>query len=315
MLDASLMILGGFLLLGIGGEALVAGAVSLAKQLNVPPLLIGFTLVAFGTSAPELMVSMRAVLDGQPDIAIGNVVGSNIANILLVLGAAALARPILADSHSMWRDAVVMLSVTIGFVLVALWGQIDTYMASAMLALLVLYIIYAYRHEKNKNEISDAEQEVADTQLKGGVWVALPVLLLGMGGVIWGADVLVTGAVLLAQGFGVSQAVIGLSLVAFGTSLPELAISMLAVWRGHASVAIGNILGSNVSNILLILGVTGLIEPLTITPQIVYFDIWVMLIASFSVLYFLADGAHMSRRQGGLCLGVYTVYIAFLYMA
>lgn len=315
MLDASLMILGGFLLLGIGGEALVAGAVSLAKQLNVPPLLIGFTLVALGTSAPELMVSVRAVLDGQPDIAIGNVVGSNIANILLVLGAAALARPILADSHSMWRDAMVMLSVTTGFVFVALWGQINTYMASAMLVLLVLYIIYAYRHEKNKNEISDAEQEVADTQLKGGAGVALPVLLLGIGGVVWGADVLVTGAVLLAQDFGISQAVIGLSLVAFGTSLPELAISMLAVWRGHASVAIGNILGSNVSNILLILGVTGLIEPLAIAPEIVRFDIWVMLIASFSVLYFLADGAHMSRRQGGLCLGAYAVYIAFLYMA
>lgn len=334
MIEASLLVLGGFILLGIGGEALVRGAVDLAKQLKVPPLIIGLTLVAFGTSAPELMVSIQAALDGQPDIAIGNVVGSNIANILLVLGATALIRPILADmsaqgvqsaqsqAQSMWRDTMVMLSVTIGFVLIAQFGRINAALALAMLAILTLYVIYVYRFEKNKSRHESAEnttqnttQNEADSDANSGSVKALLLLIIGIVAVVWGADILVAGAITIAQGFGVPEAVIGLSLIAIGTSLPELAISVLAAIRGHTSVAIGNILGSNISNILLILGITGLIEPLSIAPQIANFDVWIMLGASLIVVYFMAGGARVTRAQGGICLAAYVLYIAFLYAA
>lgn len=320
MFEACLMVLGGFVLLGAGGAALVNGSVSLAKKLKVPPLIIGLTLVAFGTSAPELMVSVNAALDGQPDIAIGNVVGSNIANILLVLGATALVRPILVDVKSIWRDVIVMFGVTVGFVFIAIWGRIDFNLGALMLFMIVVYVVYVYRHEKNKTEVSDAEQEVESIKLKGGefkggILASLSILIIGIAVVVWGADILVNGAVRLAQGFGVPEAVIGLSVVAIGTSLPELVISVLAAIRGHAGVAIGNVVGSNISNILLILGVTGMIEPLTIASQIAQFDVWIMLLASFGMVYLLTGDVRITRRQGGICVAAYTLYIAFLYIA
>lgn len=229
MFEAILLVLGGFILLGGGGEGLVSGAVSLANRLKVPPLIIGLTIIAFGTSAPELTVSIQAAFQGQPDIAIGNIIGSNISNMLLVLGVSALIQPIIVQGKELNRDGVFMLLVTLGFCFVAFYGDITRPIAVGMVGVIVLYTIYLYRLGGDE----DITQEVSENPLAGAsVPVSLIILVLGTIAVVWGADLLVKGAVILAMEFGVSEAVIGLTVVAIGTSLPELAISVLAALRG-----------------------------------------------------------------------------------
>lgn len=312
MFESYLMVLGGIAILWIAGETLVASAVSLAKWLRVPPLIIGLTFVAFGTSVPELTVSIQASLAGQPAIAIGNVIGSNIANIWLVLGVTALIYPIQGGANKLWRDSVVMLAVSLGFIVIVLGGHISPLLAAIMLAVLLVYVFYIYQDTKTKQD--ESPQEIAETWLKGGIWVALPVLVISIVLVVWGAHLLIEGAVFIARALGVSEAVIGLSLIAIGTSLPELAISIPAALRGHIGVAIGNILGSNISNILLILGVTGLIAPLPVAAHFANFDIWVMLAAALTLFYGLWRNL-ISRWAGLVWTLCYVAYIAFLYGA
>ncbi|MEC7721346.1 MAG: calcium/sodium antiporter [Pseudomonadota bacterium] len=312
MLEAILLVLGGFVLLGGGGEGLVSGAVSLADRLKVPPLIIGLTVIAFGTSAPELTVSIQAAFQGQPDIAVGNIIGSNISNMLLVLGISALIQPIIVEGKELSRDGIFMLLVTLGFSFVAFYGDITRLVAVGMVGVIGLYTVYLYRLGSDE----DATQEVSENLLAGAsVFVCLVILALGTIAVVWGADLLVKGAVILATEFGVSEGVIGLTVVAIGTSLPELAISILAALRGHAALAVGNIVGSNIYNILLILGVTGLVHPIAIAPDFLLMDIWMLLGVSGLTVFLLSCQQGISRVFGGLFLVTYIIYISFLFGA
>ena len=312
MFEAILLVLGGFVLLGGGGEGLVSGAVSLADRLKVPPLIIGLTVIAFGTSAPELTVSIQAAFQGQPDIAVGNIIGSNISNMLLVLGISALFQPIIVKGKELNRDGIFMLLVTFGFCFVAIYGDITRLVAVGMVGVIGLYTVYLYRLGSDE----DATQEVSENLLAGAsVFVCLVILALGTIAVVWGADLLVKGAVILATEFGVSEGVIGLTVVAIGTSLPELAISILAALRGHAALAVGNIVGSNIYNILLILGVTGLVHPIAIAPDFLLIDIWMLLGVSGLTVFLLSCQQGISRVFGGLFLVTYIIYISFLFGA
>lgn len=312
MFEAILLVIGGFILLGGGGEGLVSGAVSLANRLKVPPLIIGLTIIAFGTSAPELMVSIQAAVQGQPDIAIGNIIGSNISNMLLVLGVSALIQPIIVQGKELHRDGVFMLLVTLGFCFVAFYGDITRPIAVGMVGVIVLYTIYLYQLGGDE----EITQEVSENPLAGAsIPVSLIILVLGTIAVVWGADLLVKGAVILAMEFGVSEAVIGLTVVAIGTSLPELAISVLAALRGHAALAVGNVVGSNIYNILLILGVTGLVHPIAIAPDFLKMDIWVLLGVSGVTVFLLSYQQSISRVFGGLFLAGYIIYISLLFGA
>jgi len=305
----------GFILLGVSGEALLRGAVTTADRLKVPPLLIGLTVIAFGTSIPELTVSLNAARSGSPDIAVGNVVGSNIANILLVLGAMAVFRSFTIDAGTLNRDGRVMLGVSVLMVLMALNGVITQWMGFGLLAILAGFTFLLYRRARQKADVDETAASVDENLLEGSLFLALLILTAGLAGVLWGSDLMVKGAVGVAQQVGISQAIIALSIVAIGTSLPELFISLFATFRGHASLAIGNIIGSNISNILLILGVVASTGPLNVSAEIANRDVWVMLGVAILGLVLMRSARRMSRMEGLFSLVLYALYLGYLYLA
>ena len=305
----------GFILLGVSGEALLRGAVTTADRLKVPPLLIGLTVIAFGTSIPELTVSLNAARSGNPDIAVGNVVGSNIANILLVLGAMAVFRSFTIDAGTLNRDGRVMLGVSVLMVLMALNGVITQWMGFNLLAILAGFTFLLYRRARQEADVDETAASVDENLLEGGLFLALLILTAGLAGVLWGSDLMVKGAVGVAQQVGISQAIIALSIVAIGTSLPELFISLFASLRGHASLAIGNIIGSNISNILLILGVVASTGPLNVSAEIANRDVWVMLGVAILGLVLMRSARRMSRMEGLFSLVLYALYLGYLYLA
>ena len=305
----------GFILLGVSGEALLRGAVTTADRLKIPPLLIGLTVIAFGTSIPELTVSLNAARSGNPDIAVGNVVGSNIANVLMVLGAMAVFRSFTIDAGTLNRDGRVMLGVSLLMVLMALNGVIAQWMGFALLAILGIFTLLLYRGARHESDVDETAASVDENLLEGSLLMALLVLTAGLVGVLWGSDLMVQGAVGVAQQAGISQAVIALSIVAIGTSLPELFISLFASLRGHASLAIGNIIGSNISNILLILGVVASMAPINVSPEIANRDVWVMLGVAILGLVLMRSARRMSRMEGLFSLVLYVLYISYLYLA
>ena len=305
----------GFILLGVSGEALLRGAVTTADRLKVPPLLIGLTVIAFGTSIPELTVSLNAARSGNPDIAVGNVVGSNIANILLVLGAMAVFRSFTIDAGMLNRDGRVMLGVSVLMVLMALNGVITQWMGFGLLAILAGFTFLLYRRARQEADVDETAASVDENLLEGSLFLALLILIAGLAGVLWGSDLMVKGAVGVAQQAGISQAVIALSIVAIGTSLPELFISLFASLRGHASLAIGNIIGSNISNILLILGVVASTGPLNVSAEIANRDVWVMLGVAILGLVLMRSARRMSRIEGLFSLVLYALYVGYLYFS
>ena len=305
----------GFILLGVSGEALLRGAVTTADRLKVPPLLIGLTVIAFGTSIPELTVSLNAARSGNPDIAVGNVVGSNIANILLVLGAMAVFRSFTIDAGTLNRDGRVMLGVSVLMVLMALNGVITQWMGFGLLAILAGFTFLLYRRARQEADVDETAASVDENLLEGSLFLALLILIAGLAGVLWGSDLMVKGAVGVAQQAGISQAVIALSIVAIGTSLPELFISLFASLRGHASLAIGNIIGSNISNILLILGVVASTGPLNVSAEIANRDVWVMLGVAILGLVLMRSARRMSRIEGLFSLLLYALYVGYLYFS
>ena len=305
----------GFILLGVSGEALLRGAVTTADRLKVPPLLIGLTVIAFGTSIPELTVSLNAARSGNPDIAVGNVVGSNIANILLVLGAMAVYRSFTIDAGTLNRDGRVMLGVSVLMVLMALNGVITQWMGFGLLAILAGFTFLLYRRARQEADVDETAASVDENLLEGSLFLALLILIAGLAGVLWGSDLMVKGAVGVAQQAGISQAVIALSIVAIGTSLPELFISLFASLRGHASLAIGNIIGSNISNILLILGVVASTGPLNVSAEIANRDVWVMLGVAILGLVLMRSARRMSRIEGLFSLVLYALYVGYLYFS
>ena len=305
----------GFILLGVSGEALLRGAVTTANRLKIPPLLIGLTVIAFGTSIPELTVSLNAARTGNPDIAVGNVVGSNIANILLVLGAMAVFRSFTIDAGTLNRDGRVMLGVSLLMVLMALNGVISQWMGFALLSILGVFTLLLYRGARHESDVNETAASVDENLLEGGLPMAVLFLTAGLAGVLWGSDLMVDGAVGLAQQAGISQAVIALSIVAIGTSLPELFISLFASLRGQTGLAIGNIIGSNISNILLILGVVASLGPLNVSPEIGNRDVWVMLGVAILGLVLMRSARRMSRMEGLFSLFLYALYVSYLYLA
>ncbi|PKQ29823.1 MAG: sodium:calcium antiporter, partial [Actinobacteria bacterium HGW-Actinobacteria-10] len=254
----------GFVLLFGGGEFLVRGAVMVSRRFGLSPLLIGMTVVAWCTSAPELVVSLGAALEGRSDLALGNVVGSNIFNVLGVLGAAAIITPILVDPKALKRDMAVMLTAVAALVLVATTGEIGRISGAALLIALLLYVVVSYRSEVRQPSLPSAtlhEHESAEVVASGSMVSGIAFLSAGLMALVVGSRFLIVGASDIARTFGVAEAVIGLSLVAVGTSLPELATSVIAALRGHPDVAVGNVVGSNTFNILGILGITALVRP------------------------------------------------------
>ncbi len=303
----------GFVLLLAGGEYLVRGSVAVARRLGLSPMLIGLTLVGFGTSTPELVASVNAAMKGAPALAIGNVVGSNIANILLVLGASALLLPIATHREAFRRDGPALLAVTALLVAAVVSGVIARWMGFAGLGLLVAYTVFTYWSDTRSLDAGALmhAQEADEVDMPDmPLWQALLVAFGGMAGVLFGADLLVDGAIEIALAFGVSEAVIGLTLVAIGTSLPELVTSVMAAIRRHADVAFGNIVGSSIFNVLGILAVTAVITPLAVPAGIARFDVWVAALAAVMLVVFAMTGWRIGRREGGILLAGYMFYLA-----
>ena len=309
MLIDLLLVAGGLVLLLVAGDFLVRGAVNLSLWLGIPAFLVGMTVVAFGTSAPELLVSVQAVLADAGGLALGNVVGSNIANILLVMGAPALLAPVVIGRESR-RDFGIMIGATLLFIALAFSGVIGLWQALVLLAAFAVFMGDSIlRGRKARVEVE--ELEGADPDLQGPK-IAI-YLALGLAGLPIGAQLLVTGAVDIAAALGVSDVVIGLTIVAIGTSLPELATTLMAALRREGGVALGNILGSNIFNLLLILGVAGLVGPMTVPAEMLRLDLWVMLGAAMLLAPFIWTGRPIGRIFGSVLLLAYGGYLWLLF--
>lgn len=312
-----LMTAGGFALLLGGGEFLVRGAVAISRRLGISPLLIGMTVVAFCTSAPELVVSVGSAISGQPDIAVGNVVGSNIANIALILGLAALVRPLVVDRKDVRPDTIAMLVGAVLLTVLATTSIIERWQGALMVVAMAAYVTVQYRREI-KGRTSAEDWRVEETEeFESHMSVPMAVLAFagGLAALLVGSQLLVEGATQIAKAFGVPDAVVGLTIVAIGTSLPELATSVIAARKGHPDVAVGNVVGSNTFNVLLILGTTALVKPVGIAESMARVDIPLMLAVSvFCAVLLLARG-RIGRPLGVVMLLGYLAYVGFLYTA
>ena len=303
-----LAVFGGFVLLLVGAELLVRGAVGVAQKLGISPMVIGMTVVAMGTSAPELVVSVDAALSGAPGLALGNVVGSNIANVLLILGASGMVRAIQTAPQPIFPDSTMLVGGSLVFVLLCLEGTIATTSGLVLLVLFFLFLGLSYRREKaDPGGMAEEVEEIKGVPKSG--WLMAVEIVIGMAGLAAGAEMLVWGGSSIARTFGVSEAVIGLTLVALGTSLPELAASVMAAVRSHTDVALGNVVGSNLFNVLGVAGATAAITPLPVADQIVRFDLWVMLAATFVVVPYLVWGWRLGRGMAAFLLVAYLAYI------
>lgn len=312
--------LAGLVILLVSGDLLVRGAVNLALRLGLPALIVSLTVVSFGTSAPELLISVQAVLDHAPGIAIGNVVGSNIANVLLVLGIPALLSPLHSSGCDVRRNYLYMLGATLLFAALAVLGPIGWPQALILLTGLALFLgmtFRAARHHRRAGAAQDAapeddtaEVEGADPAMPG--WRVALYLVLGLIGLPLGADILVESAVTIARDFGVSESVIGLTMVAVGTSMPELATTVMAALRRQADVALGNVIGSNIFNLLAIIGITGLVGTVPIPPEMLRLDIWVMLATALLLIPFVYLRQDIGRRWGAVLTALYVGYAMLL---
>jgi cation:H+ antiporter len=307
MLFNFLSLAAGLALLTLGADFLVRGAISLANRLGMPPLLIGLTVVGFGTSMPELLVSLQAALAGSPAIAVGNVVGSNIANILLILGVAAAISPIPARIPNLKRDMTMMLVAALVMLGLGYWGIVSFWLGLAMFALLAAYLAWVTRTDRRCMTSEEAELVV---KLEG--WKEALYILGGLAGLIFGASLLIDAATAIAREFGISEAVIGLTIVAVGTSLPELATSVVAAFRRQAEIALGNVVGSNIFNILGILGLTAIVVPVPVEASMATFDIPFMVVTSLALIALILVAGRISRIAGLAMVAVYTGYVAWL---
>lgn len=305
-----LLLIVGLALLAYGGDMLVSGSVTLAKKLGVSPLLIGLTLVGFGTSTPELITSLIAVFKGVQGIALGNVIGSNIANILLVLGVTALIMPVKVDMISFKRDGLFLTLSVIGLIAVFFIGRIGFMIGSIFVGLLLIYILYSYQTDK-KNEQKKSPDIISHTPATP-LWIALLKTIGGISLTMLGAKLLVDNSIILARTWGVSETVIGLTVVAIGTSLPELATSIMSSIRGHNDIAFGNVVGSNIYNTLFILGLTALFLPITI-PTSLGADIVLMSAVTAVLIGVALWRKTFSRSIGFAFLCAYAGYTCYLY--
>ena len=306
------LVLGLVFLVG-GGELLVRGAAALALKANIPPLLIGLTVVSMGTSAPELFASVEAALEGHPGLAVGNVLGSNVANLALILGLTALIRPVTVDRMALRLDIPLMLGASLLFVAVASDLEMTRSEGIGALVLMGLFIASLFRRAKQQDNPVDEDVSETGGWASKSVLALLGVILAGTGALYFGSEAFVDGASRIALHMGVSDHVIGLTVVAFGPSLPEIVASGMAAWRDQSDLAVGNVVGSNLFNLLLVLGTTAAITPLPMGPEVWAWDIWWVLGTAAALIPLALLGGlrtpRLGRWQGGLFVLAYLVYI------
>ncbi len=298
------MLLGGLVALFAGGEFLIRGAVGVAQRFRVPPLVIGLTIVGFGTSMPELLVSLQAAFSGVPALAVGNVIGSNISNVLLILGLSAMIVAVPLPFERMRRDFAVMIGATL-LLWAMLWnGVVSRWEGFVLVAALIYYLQLCLR--------CGPDGSADETEEGRPLWLSLAFAAGGLVVLLIGARLLVDSSTEIARAFGISEAVIGLTIVAIGTSLPELATAVVASLRGHPEIAVGNILGSNIFNVLGILGVTAAVTPIPVEERFVGFDMGLALAAALAMLGLAALPGRVGRLGGGALLASYAGYIGIL---
>jgi cation:H+ antiporter len=318
-----LIFLAGLILLVIGANVLVRGASNLALSFGISPLVVGLTIVAFGTSAPEVAVSVGAVLDGKTDIAIGNVVGSNIFNVLFILGISALIVPLVVNIQLIRQEVPIMIGASLLLLALGLDGRLSLFDGGFLFALLVAYTVFLVVQSRRETQAAQAEYAQEIKSADAGSWDdRLPVQLLligvGLAALVFGSDYLVQASVNFAKAMGVSDLVIGLTIVAAGTSMPEVATSITAAIKGERDIAVGNVVGSSTFNILGCLGLSGLVSGdlgLAMAPSLLAFDIWVMLAVALACLPVFITGREIARWEGGVFLGYYVAYVAYLILA
>lgn len=311
--DIAYLVAGAVLLFG-GGEFLVRGSVAIATRYGISKLVVGLVIVGFGTSAPELLVSVQAALAGSPDISVGNVVGSNIANVLLIVGAAGLIAPVANSDPAIRRDLIMMVAASLIAVALFLTGNIGRLAGAGLLAALAVYLFTTYALEQRRRRLakgSDRDNADRDDDEKG--LALLPALLRVVAGIVMlvvGARLMVTGAVGIARDFGVSEAVIGVTVVAIGTSLPELATALIAGWKQQSQVVLANVVGSNIFNILSILGATAVIAPIAVSGRFAIWDGPIMAAIAVAMLAYLFAFRTIGRPMAAVMLVAYAGYIA-----
>lgn len=304
-------IVAGVGLLYLGGEFLVRGAVDLARRVGLSPLVVGLTVVAFGTSSPELAATLAAGFEGSPAVAVGNVLGSNIANLGLILGAAALVVPLAAGARFLRREVPFMVVVA---ALVwplgrdGVYGRLEGF---GLLAALGLYLVVLLKTPERPEVVAEYRERYGERHRP--LWRSAAAVAAGIAALVAGARLLVAGAVALARGFGVPETVIGLTLVAVGTSLPELASSLVAAARRESDIVLGNLVGSNIFNVLGILGTAALVRPLALPFAAVRTDFAVMVAFSLAIALLLLTGRRLSRLEGALLVAAYAGYVIYLY--
>lgn len=313
-----MMTIGGLALLLFGGEVLIRGAVGLAKRAGISPFIVGLTIIGFGTSAPEVVVSVDAALSGSPGIAVGNVIGSNVANILLIVGAAALFMPLAVHPDALKRDGTMMAFATVLFIAIALMGTATWYHGVIAITVLIAYLAYSIWSDRQGNDavaqMHSDEGELLQSGLPDKLWVMLLALGIGLVALVAGSRFAVIGASAIAHEAGISEEVIGITLVAFGTSLPELATAMVAAARKQADVCIGNVIGSNIFNLLGITGAAAIAAPLPFAASVVTFDIWVLLAVTVLFMWFMLTGRRIQRWEGLVLLLLYFTYISLHFL-
>ena len=307
-----LLIVIGFALLLFGGEIVVRASVSLSERLGVSPMIVGLTVIGFGTSLPELVVNVNAALSGSTGLAIGNVVGSNIANTMLVVGVAAAIQPLVVAPELMRRDTTAMMAATLVFIGIGLLtSRIEWWHGVLMVIALCTYLVLTVREDANARSMivkpPPGEPPTADRRPPG---IDIALAIAGLTGVIVGAEWLVTGATSMAEQLGVPDEIIGLTVIAIGTSLPELATAIVAALRGHSDVALGNVVGSNIFNLFGVAGITALFAPLPFPANILQLDLWVLLGTAALLMLVMLTGRRISRIEGVVLAVLYCVYIA-----
>lgn len=312
-LQIALYIIGGSIGLFIGAESLVRGASSLAIRLGISPLVVGLTVVAFATSSPEMVVSIKAAIEGNPGIVVGNVVGSNICNIALILGVAAMVSPLSVKTQVIKREIPIMIIVSVILLLILLDDTITRVEGVFLIIGIITYIILGYKYsvkeKDNKEVIKEFQEIIPKSPYK--VWQSLVLMTVGLGLLVVGSNLFVDGAVAIAENFGVSQAVIGLTVVALGTSLPELTTSIVASFKNENDIAIGNAVGSNVFNILSILGVSSLVRPIADTG-VTMIDLSIMMFFAILILPLSRSKFTLRRWEGTLLFCGYIAYMIYL---
>jgi cation:H+ antiporter len=317
------MFLAGLVALVAGAELLVRGASKLALSFGISPLVVGLTIVAFGTSAPEVAVSVGAVMDGRTDIAIGNVVGSNIFNVLFILGLSALITPLVVNVQLIRQEVPIMVGASLPLLALTLDGGLGALESALLLGLLLAYTVFLVRQSRAETQAAQDEFAAEAPTAEPGAWdsrlpVQLGLIAVGLGLLVLGSQWLVDAAVVFAKALGVSDLVIGLTIVAAGTSMPEVATSITAAIKGERDIAVGNVVGSNTFNILGCLGLSGLFAGsggLVMSPALLNFDIWVMIAVALACLPVFLTGREIARWEGAVFLLYYAAYVAYLILA